>query len=182
MDGLIFAARGVETSPAVCCQRANMLEQTSFQDGYKHLNYQEVSVSGPGIDLTFDHERYRLLGGIAILCDHPPWTDITRTRYTCLKQVLYSEFLRALREKPKLLATCLTSGDRLNLAETADVLSAVFSGIYGSCLMPDDEQLVLQLLHDLMRLQLTSAANPRDDIHVLCWRDQCVRQSTPLCH
>ena len=43
MDGLIFAARGVETSPAVCCQRANMLEQTSFQDGYKHLNYQEVS-------------------------------------------------------------------------------------------------------------------------------------------
>ena len=42
MDGLIFAARGVETSPAVCCQRANMLEQTAFQDGYKHLNYQEV--------------------------------------------------------------------------------------------------------------------------------------------
>ena len=44
MDGLIFAARGVETSPAVCCQRANMLEQTAFQDGYKHLNYQEVSL------------------------------------------------------------------------------------------------------------------------------------------
>ena len=78
-------------------------------------------------------------------------------------QVLYSEFLRALREKPKLLAACLTSGDRLNVAETAEVLSAMFSGLYGSCLMPDDEQLVLQLLHDLMRLQLTSAANPRDD-------------------
>ena len=52
---------------------------------------------------------------------------------------------------------------RLNVAETAEVLSAVFSGLYGSCLMPDDEQLVLQLLHDLMRLQLTSAANPRDN-------------------
>ena len=49
------------------------------------------------------------------------------------------------------------------MAETAEVLSAMFSGLYGSCLMPDDEQLVLQLLHDLMRLQLTSAANPRDD-------------------
>ena len=81
-------------------------------------------------------------------------------------QVLYSEFLRALREKPKLLASCLTSGDRLNLSETAEVLSALFSGIYGSCLMPDDEQLVLQLLHDLMRLQLASAANPRDDFWI----------------
>ena len=62
------------------------------------------------------------------------------------------------------MAACLTSGDRLNVAETSEVLSALFSGIYGSCLMPDDEQLVLQLLHDLMRLQLTSAANPRDDL------------------
>ena len=68
MDGLIFAARGVETSPAVCCQRANMLEQTSFQDGYKHLNYQEVSESR--VELTLDHECNRLLGGSAILCDH----------------------------------------------------------------------------------------------------------------
>jgi hypothetical protein len=48
------------------------------------------------------------------------------------------------------------------LPETSDVLSAIFSGIYGSCLMPDDEQLVLQLLHELMKLQLTTAAaNPR---------------------
>ena len=45
MDGLLsFAAASSNLSPAVCCQRANMLEQTAFQDGYKHLNYQEVSL------------------------------------------------------------------------------------------------------------------------------------------
>ena len=43
MDGLLsFASSSTHLSPAVCCQRANMLEQTAFQDGYKHLNYQEV--------------------------------------------------------------------------------------------------------------------------------------------
>ena len=42
LDGLIFSSRGFDSSPAVCCQRANLLEQTKFQDAYKHLNYQEV--------------------------------------------------------------------------------------------------------------------------------------------
>ena len=44
MDGLLSFASSSALSPAVCCQRANMLEQTAFQDGYKHLNYQEVSL------------------------------------------------------------------------------------------------------------------------------------------
>ena len=37
----------------------------------------------------------------------------------------------------------------------------MFSGLYGSCLMKEDERLVLKLLHSLMELQLTSATNPR---------------------
>lgn len=42
LDGLIFSSRGHDTTPAVCCQRANLLERTNFQDAYKQLNYQEV--------------------------------------------------------------------------------------------------------------------------------------------
>ncbi len=116
LDGLVLGRGDEEATPATCFQRANLLEQTDFQDAYKHLNYHEI---------------------------------------------VYSEFLRALRENPKLLGFCLTEGDRLGLPQMGEVVCTVFSGIYGSCLMREDEELVLKLLHSLMRLQLTAAANPR---------------------
>ncbi len=75
---------------------------------------------------------------------------------------MYSEFLRTLRERPKLLAHCLTLGDRRGLSpRMGDLVCTVFSGLYGSCLMREDEELVLRLLHHLMRLQLREAPNPR---------------------
>ena len=43
----------------------------------------------------------------------------------------------------------------------SEIVSTVFSGLYGSCLMLEDELLVLRLLHSLMESQLISAANPR---------------------
>ena len=74
----------------------------------------------------------------------------------------YDEFkARDHFEKPELLATCLMVGDRVAQAQTSEVVSTVFSGIYGSCLMAEDEELVLKLLHHLMKLQLASATNPR---------------------
>ena len=69
--------------------------------------------------------------------------------------------MRALRSKPHLLAVCLAAGDKQGLPQVSDAVSAIFSGLYGSCLMPEDERLTLQLLHHLMQMQLTSAANPR---------------------
>eukprot|EP00095_Tigriopus_kingsejongensis_P004295 maker-scaffold722_size106786-snap-gene-0.30 protein:Tk04295 transcript:maker-scaffold722_size106786-snap-gene-0.30-mRNA-1 annotation:"receptor-mediated endocytosis protein 6 homolog" len=117
LDDLILPPRhGQARSPASCCQRAHLLEQTEFQDAYKQLNHQEI---------------------------------------------LYSEFLHGLRERPKLLAVGLTVGDKLAYPAMAEAISTVFSGLYGSCLMEEDEQLVLQLLHHLLHLQLTSAVNPR---------------------
>lgn len=59
------------------------------------------------------------------------------------------------------MALCLTAGDKLNLPHISEVVSTVFSGIYGSCLIPEDERLVLKLLHHLMQMQLTPATNPR---------------------
>jgi hypothetical protein len=63
-------------------------------------------------------------------------------------QILYSEFLRSLRCKPKLLAHCLAAGDKLGVPNMSDIVSTVFSGLYGSCLMQDDEMLALrQAMH-----------------------------------
>ena len=44
LDNLIFAPRGTanETLPTIVCLRANLLDQTSFQDAYKHLTHQEI--------------------------------------------------------------------------------------------------------------------------------------------
>ena len=77
------------------------------------------------------------------------------------QETLYSDFVRSIRSRPQFLSYCLAAGDKLNLPEVVDIMSILFGGIYGSCLMADDEQLVLRLLHHLMRSQLTSASNPR---------------------
>ena len=61
----------------------------------------------------------------------------------------------------RFLAACLTAGDRLGLPEMPEVVSILFGGVFGSCVMPEDERLMLKLLHHLMRAQLASAPNPR---------------------
>ncbi len=53
------------------------------------------------------------------------------------------------------------AGDKLNLPQMPEVITAVFAGLYGGGIMAEDEQLVLRLLNHLMQLQLTTAANPR---------------------
>lgn len=93
-----------------------MLDQTMFQDAYKHLSHHEM---------------------------------------------VYADFLLALRGKPRLLATCLTVGDRMSYEKMAGVISTVFSGLYGSCLLAEDERLLLRLLHHLMKSQLSTSPNPR---------------------
>ena len=118
LDNLIFAPRSSpnECLPTVVCLRANLLEQTSFQDAYKHLSHQEM---------------------------------------------LYAEFLQTLRLKPKLLATSLAIADRSGQEKMSDIVSTVFSGLYGSCLLAEDEKMLLRLLLHLMKLQLSHSTNPR---------------------
>lgn len=59
------------------------------------------------------------------------------------------------------MASCLTAGDKLGLPEMGSIVSILFGGLYGSCLMAEDEKLMLKLLHHLMRSQLATAVNPR---------------------
>ena len=77
------------------------------------------------------------------------------------QEILYAEFLANIRNKPKLLATCLTLADRTGNDKMVAIISTIFSGVYGSCLLAEDERLLLRLLHQLMKLQLSSSPNPR---------------------
>jgi hypothetical protein len=81
------------------------------------------------------------------------------------QMVLYSEFLRELRGKPRLLAVCLHAGDRLQLPDMQSILEAVFSGALGSCILREDEQLMMSLLKKLIDVQVLTAANPRKLLH-----------------
>ena len=82
-------------------------------------------------------------------------------KHLCHQEMLYAEFLQTLRLKPKLLATCLALADRSGHDKMSDIVSTVFSGLYGSCLLAEDEKMLLRLLLHLMKLQLSNSPNPR---------------------
>ena len=77
------------------------------------------------------------------------------------QMVIYSEFLAALRSTPSLVSVCLAAGDRLGLPYMTDIVATVFSGLLGSCILPEDEAVMTAVLHRLVKIQLLSAANPR---------------------
>ncbi|XP_026825737.1 GTPase-activating protein and VPS9 domain-containing protein 1 isoform X3 [Ooceraea biroi] len=73
----------------------------------------------------------------------------------------YGEFLGALRKSPKLLASCLVEGDKVTPESMQTIVQCLAAGLYGSCLLPEDKSLVLQLLRHLMLLQIIPSDNPR---------------------
>ncbi|XP_076353746.1 GTPase activating protein and VPS9 domains 1 isoform X3 [Tachypleus tridentatus] len=73
----------------------------------------------------------------------------------------YAEFLQQFREDPKLIATCLMTGEKQGVDTIQSMVGIVMSAIYGSCILPEDEIFVLKLLRELMVLQLATSENPR---------------------
>ncbi|XP_011863145.1 PREDICTED: GTPase-activating protein and VPS9 domain-containing protein 1 isoform X3 [Vollenhovia emeryi] len=73
----------------------------------------------------------------------------------------YGEFLGALRKSPKLLASCLVEGDKVVPESMQTIVQCLAAGLYGSCILPEDKSLVLQLLRHLMLLQIIPSDNPR---------------------
>ncbi|XP_020296298.1 GTPase-activating protein and VPS9 domain-containing protein 1 isoform X2 [Pseudomyrmex gracilis] len=73
----------------------------------------------------------------------------------------YGEFLGALRKSPKLLALCLMEGDKIIPDSMQTIIQCLAAGLYGSCILPEDKSLVLQLLRHLMLLQIIPSDNPR---------------------
>lgn len=110
-----------------------------------------------------------------ILAQYPPNPVSCCHKANALEQVLfidsykhlnvhdavYAEFLQQLREDPKLLATCLVAGEKINLESMQVNVPVIMSAIYGNCILPEDEVFVLKLLRELLLLQLATSDNPR---------------------
>lgn len=61
------------------------------------------------------------------------------------QETIYGEFLARLRENPRLVASCLVAGERLNQEHTQAVIHTVFTSLYGNCIMQEDESYLLQV-------------------------------------
>ncbi|XP_051965139.1 GTPase-activating protein and VPS9 domain-containing protein 1-like isoform X2 [Xyrauchen texanus] len=77
------------------------------------------------------------------------------------QESIYGEFLGRLRENPRLVASCLVAGERLNHEHTQGVIYTVFTSLYGNCIMQEDESYLLQVLRYLVEFELKENDNPR---------------------
>jgi len=96
---------------------------------------------------------------VANLLHQTPFTDAYKQ--LSHHMVSYSEFLASLRNNPNLVAECLAHGDKLNLSYMSEIVMIVFSSLLGSCVLPEDETILVKILHKLVEMQLLEAANPR---------------------
>ncbi len=71
------------------------------------------------------------------------------------------EFLKQLRENPKLVALCLVVTEKSSLETMQQMARVIVSSLYGNTVMREDEAMVLQLLKELIEHQVASHDNPR---------------------
>ncbi|KAI5937938.1 GTPase-activating protein and VPS9 domain-containing protein 1 [Manis javanica] len=77
------------------------------------------------------------------------------------QETAYGEFLSRLRENPRLIASSLVAGEKLNQENTHSVIYTVFTSLYGNCIMQEDESYLLQVLRYLIEFELKESDNPR---------------------
>ncbi|XP_076424943.1 GTPase-activating protein and VPS9 domain-containing protein 1 isoform X6 [Peromyscus maniculatus bairdii] len=77
------------------------------------------------------------------------------------QETAYGEFLSRLRENPRLIASSLVAGEKLNQESTQSVIHTVFTSLYGNCIMQEDESYLLQVLRYLIEFELKESDNPR---------------------
>uniref|UniRef100_A0A671RSU6 GTPase-activating protein and VPS9 domain-containing protein 1 n=1 Tax=Sinocyclocheilus anshuiensis TaxID=1608454 RepID=A0A671RSU6_9TELE len=98
-------------------------------------------------------------------CQHAKFLEDTQfvDGYKTLgfQESIYGQFLGRLRENPRLVASCLVAGERLNHEHTQGVIHTVFTSLYGNCIMQEDECYLLQVLRYLVEFELKESDNPR---------------------
>uniref|UniRef100_A0A8C5QI09 GTPase-activating protein and VPS9 domain-containing protein 1 n=1 Tax=Leptobrachium leishanense TaxID=445787 RepID=A0A8C5QI09_9ANUR len=77
------------------------------------------------------------------------------------QETSYGEFLNHLRENPRLIASCLVAGEKVNQENAMSVILTVFTSLYGNCIMQEDESYLLQVLRYLIEFELKESDNPR---------------------
>jgi len=162
------------------CDLARCLRQERLYVSYEKKQLQQLneSLAGAGRRLaqaawTTSMQRDNLEGLVMSRGESTPQHAcqvanlLLQTQFTdAYKQlshhmVSYSEFLVSLRNNPNLVAVCLAKGDRLSLPYMSDIVVTVFSSLLGSCVLPEDERIIMSMLHKLVEMQLLEAANPR---------------------
>ena len=75
---------------------------------------------------------------------------------------LYSDLLSILRKNPKIIALSLIEIEQhcQQTSELQAISSSIFSSLYSDCLLPEDQQLTLLLLKELVNHQLVVSENP----------------------
>ena len=71
------------------------------------------------------------------------------------------DFLKQLRENPKLVAHCLVLTEKSNIDTMQKLARITVSSLFGNTVMQEDETLVLLLLKELTELQVSLNDNPR---------------------
>lgn len=86
------------------------------------------------------------------------------------QETIYGEFLARLRENPRLVASCLVAGERLNQEHTPGVIHTVFTSLYGNCIMQEDESYLLQVrvVYQLIALKIGKTAPFINSSEKLC--------------
>ena len=59
------------------------------------------------------------------------------------------------------MAVCLAQGGSLALTYVTDIVVLLFTSLPGSCVLPEDEAIMVRMLHKLVEIQLEKAANPK---------------------
>uniref|UniRef100_A0A672QBL1 GTPase-activating protein and VPS9 domain-containing protein 1 n=1 Tax=Sinocyclocheilus grahami TaxID=75366 RepID=A0A672QBL1_SINGR len=110
-------------------------------------------------------EKLKQTASPAECCQHAKFLEDTQfvDGYKTLgfQESIYGEFLGRLRENPRLVASCLVAGERLNHEHTQGVIHTVFTSLYGNCIMQEDECYLLQVLRYLVEFELKESDNPR---------------------
>ncbi|XP_018408804.1 PREDICTED: GTPase-activating protein and VPS9 domain-containing protein 1 [Nanorana parkeri] len=98
-------------------------------------------------------------------CQHAKLLEDTQFvdgyKHLGFQETVYGEFLNRLRENPRLIASCLVAGERLNQENAQSVIHTVFTSLYGNCIMQEDESYLLQVLRYLIEFELKESDNPR---------------------
>ena len=159
---------------------ARCLRQERLYVSYERKQLQQLNetVSASGRRLaqtswTTSMQRDNLEGLVMSRADSSPQhccqvaNLLQQTQFTDGYKVLghhmtvYSEFLASLRNSPSMLAEWLTLGDKLGLPLMKEVVMTVFTSLLGSCVLAEDESIMITMLHKLVETQLLEAANPR---------------------
>ncbi|XP_071507059.1 GTPase-activating protein and VPS9 domain-containing protein 1-like [Diadema antillarum] len=77
------------------------------------------------------------------------------------QDALYGDVVTYLRENPAIMAQILAQGEKSTIEPVPGLVQTVMSGIYGNCLVEDDEHHFLIFIQALMRYQLAESDDPR---------------------